>query len=156
MIDIYPVVPPAPAHVAGAYGEMYVADNLATLTLTLINTFYPWVTGWVVGENNGTTPSVAGTMTSNTTGVFMVTFSGAASVVGGATQTLEFALFRNGVYQADHSVHVVFPNNSGNAFSMSGILTLAAGDVITFRIQNTTSAGKALTVEDCNLSIHQV
>lgn len=155
MIDIYPVVPPAPAHVAGAYGEMYVADNVATLTLTLQSNFYQWVAGWVVGENNGTTPSVAGTLTSNTTGVFMVTFSGAASVTG-AGQVLEFALYRNGVYQADHSVHVTFPNNVGNSISMSGIMTLASGDVITLRIQNTSSAGKFLTIEDCNLSIHQV
>lgn len=155
MIDIYPVVPPAPAHVAGAYGEMYVRDNVTSQVIAQSPTFTQWTTGWIVGENNGVTPAVTGNMTINTTGVYMVTFSGAATVAS-TNQVLEFALHLNGVYQGDHSVHVTFPNNTTLAFSMSGILTMANGDILTLRATNTTSAGKALTIEDCNLSVHQV
>ena len=136
----------------GAYGELYLADNFTPQTLTLQNTFYKWTTGWIEGEMLDCAPSAANAnILANTTAPYRVSVSFGADVTG-VNQTLEFAIFRNGIYQPDHSMHVTMPLTRGNAGCIVGILTLDAGDVIDFRVQNITSAGKDLTLEDANLS----
>lgn len=134
------------------YAEMYLADNAVTQTLTNQNQFYQWTTGWIAGESNGFTISAAtGQITALYSAVYRLAISFGA-FINAANQDLEFGLFRNGVYQPDHSMHLSLPNTRGNAGAIAGILTLNANDVLDLRIQNTTSAGKLLTLEDANLN----
>lgn len=137
---------------ASIYAEMYLADNAGTQTLVNQNQFYQWTTGWTAGEKNGFTVNpIAGTITPLFSAVYhvVITFG---TFINAANQTLEFALFRNGIYQPDHSMHLDLPNTRGNSGAIAGILTLNAGDVLDLRVQNTTSAGKVLTIEDANLN----
>lgn len=137
---------------ARVYGEMYVADNAIGQTLTLQNHFYQWTTGWHAGESGGISLSLPGSkMVVSERGVYRVSFTFAANITG-ANQIVEFAIFKNGVYQPDHSMHLVLPNVQGNSGAIMGILSLNAGDVIDLRVQNTSSAGKVFTLEDGNLS----
>lgn len=144
-----------PVHfLAGAmvYGEMFIADNVIGQTLANQNQFYQWTTAWQIGENSGISPSLSGSnMIANVSGVYRVSLSFAANVTG-TNQNLEFSIFRNGVYQPDHSMHLILPNVQGNSGALMGILTLNAGDIIDVRVQNTSSAGKVFTLEDANLS----
>lgn len=156
MIDIYPESGSTPVHITGGYGELYIADNVVTQTLTPQNSFVKWVNGWTVGEFNQTTPSVANSnIVIGTAGVYMVSCSMSLAVTGN-NQTLEVAIFRNGAYQPDHSLHAVFATGDIVPFTLIGILTLGINDTIDVRVQNTTSAGKVLTISDANLSCHQI
>lgn len=157
MIKIYPDTSGgSPVHVTGAYGELYIADNVVTQTLTLKNNFVKWVNGWAVGEFNQTTPSaVNSNIVAGTGGVYMVSCSMSLSISGN-NQTLEVAIFRNGVYQPDHSLHAVFATGDIVPFTLIGILTLSVNDTIDLRVQNTISDGKVLTISDANLSCHQI
>ena len=135
------------------YGELYIADNVAPQAITLQNTFYVWTTAWVQSELlNMTADAAAGTLTAQVPGIYRMTCALAASS-SGASQVYEFALFRNGIYAADHSAHFTLPNNVGNSCTLTGIINLAEGDVIDLRAQNVSSAGKSLLIEDANLSI---
>lgn len=137
---------------ASIFAEMYLADNVATQTLVNQNQFYQWTTGWLAGESNGFTVTPgAGTITSLFSAVYRVAITFGA-FINAANQILEFSLFRNGVYQPDHSMHLDLPNTRGNSGAIVGILTLNAGDIMDLRVQNTTSAGKILTIEDANLN----
>lgn len=137
---------------ASIYAEMYLADNAGTQTLTLQNHFYQWTTGWLAGESNGFTVAPGtGQITALVSAVYRVAIT-FGTFVNAANQTLEFGLFRNGIYQPDHSMHLDLPNTRGNSGAIVGILTLNAGDVMDLRVQNTTSAGKVLTIEDANLN----
>lgn len=155
MIDIYPEAGSGVV-ITGAYGELYVADNAATQTLTLQSQWYQWTTGWVVGEANSTVPSaVGGNITVSVGGVFRVSCAMSLGVTGN-NQKLEVAIFKNGAYQADHSLHAIFATADIVPFTLSGILTLAIGDVIDLRIRNETSPAKVLTVSDANLNCSQI
>lgn len=137
---------------ASIFAEMYLADNAGTQTLVNQNQFYPWTTGWISGELNGFNILPAqGQIIPLSTAVYRVAISFGA-FINAANQTLEFSLFRNGVYQPDHSMHLDLPNTRGNSGAIMGILSLQAGDVLDLRVQNTTSAGKILTIEDANLN----
>lgn len=137
---------------ASIYGEMYLADNLLGQTLTNQNQFYQWTTGWIVGESNGfTITATTGRIVSLHSAVYRVSITFGA-FINAANQDLEFALFKNGLYQPDHSMHLSLPNTRGNSGAIAGILTLNLGDILDLRVQNTTSAGKILTVEDANLN----
>lgn len=137
---------------ASIYAEMYLADNAVTQTLVNQNQFYQWTTGWIAGESKGFTLTPAsGQIVPLYTAVYRVSITFGA-FINAANQTLEFSLFKNGVYQPDHSMHLDLPNTRGNSGAIAGILTLNAGDVLDLRVQNTTSAGKVLTIEDANLN----
>ena len=135
----------------GAYAELYIADNANTQTMTLQNTWYLWNTAWVAGDLSAASVSTSGgTITTTQGGTYRITFQGAL-LCSADSQTLEVAVFKNGVYQSDHSTH--FSSNSTiSNVTLSGVLAAAPGDVFTVRFQNTTSAGKTIRVEDGNFS----
>lgn len=155
MIDIYPEAGSGVV-ITGAYGELYIADNALTQTLTVQSQWYQWTTAWVVGEANSTVPSaVGGNITVSVGGVYRVSCAMSLAITG-TNQTLEVAIFKNGAYQLDHSLHAKFATADIVPLALSGILTLAIGDVIDLRIRNETSPNRVLTISDANLNCSQI
>lgn len=146
------VNPGAEAQVTAPYGEMYIADNAVSLTLTLQNTFYLLTTSWVAGLTNSFTASTGTSqLIGNQAGIYEI--SCLLNYSGPNNQTFEFCVALNGVVQQKIAAYTV-PRGPGAiiATTVVGILQLAANDALTIMVQCTTAVGAVITVTHANFT----
>ncbi len=138
-----------------ADGEFY-ADGVGRNIITAVaGTYYQWLSG-TVGSHALTTPVVGDNITVDAGGAGIYTghFSVAYSTVSD-DKVVHWAIFKNGVRQANIScetkAHLVTMTNS----SSSGILSLAVGDKVDLRVTSNTD-GETVTVNHANLNVVRV
>lgn len=138
-------------------GEIYVADNVTAQTATNQNTWYKWTTGYASGQSSNATLSTGnGNITALAAGGVKISVTGSISANANA-QVLEVAVFKNDVYQTDLSCHITIPASGDyHNFAISGLSNFSINDVIDVRINNTTSAGKNITIQEVQLSMTAV
>lgn len=139
---------------ASAYGELIIGSSAASLALTVQGTWYPVVSNWSSNEVSGVTLTpAAGTMTIVSAGVYQT-----ACVINftspSAPNTVQFGIFKGNSLIADHLAiswldTTTYPNN----VAITGIVSLAVGDVISLRARCTTAAGTSVVPTDVNFSV---
>jgi|GEM_PF-5382888 len=138
---------------AGIYGELYCANNAVAQS---VDTTYVTVNALTQeGASNGmAVSSVAKRITAGTAGAYLVRVSVAFS--GSNSQTFYGAVSKNGAV----SDKIVFARKLGTggdvgSASCSGIISLAAGEWVDFRIKSGTS-GNSIVVQYANLSLSKL
>jgi hypothetical protein len=145
-----------------AYGSMYENNDPTgtTLAMTLVNTFYQWIstTAGVLDANsnvtyNGTNKQLV--IGANGAGDYFVTahLTATANVIN---QILEFAIFVNGTESVVRSSTKITTNNDEKSWSVQGILTLAASATVDLRIEDNTAGTVNVNIQHCGLSIRRI
>lgn len=138
------------------HGEVYVFDNASPQTLTNQNEYYQWTTNWVTSEINGLAWNSSSQFVIKVAGLYRLSFS-ATLFCGTANQDHEVAFFIDGATANDHRGHVsLLATSDKKQIVLLGLAVLAAGALVDVRVQNVTSAGRALTIEDANFSINRL
>ncbi len=136
-----------------AYGELdeYNASGSGTLlTLTLIDTYFQWVSG--SAGDLFKTSIVSNEIVVDEAGIYPCTFS--VSYTGTANAVIEGTVFVSGVALTKISARRKI-SGGGDIGDMSGdgILDLAAGAAVSLRFKNAGAAGSTLNIEICDLRI---
>lgn len=149
-----PQGPPVSAN-SSSVGELNITSTSTPLSLTLQNTFYK-ITGWTVGIfNSGTTPSSTNSnIVINSAGIYQ-TLANISYIPGGNAHTFVFAVFLNGNQISGHQTSNMVNNvtNVINNVTLTGVVQFAVGDVVDIRVQNITSAGTSITVQNANFNL---
>jgi hypothetical protein len=146
---------PSPGH----YGQVNIVENATSLTLTNQNQFYQWTAGWAVDPSVSTSGLAWDSDNSRFTICCKGIYHAAASLTvlcGSANQDLTFQLFVNGSSVINHQD--VYFQSSGIHMDVAfgTLIKLQPGDYVDLRIENVTSAGKTVTVEDAIFSLMMV
>ena len=139
-----------------SYGVLYINENITPQILTADLTYYPWVTGWVVGETNSITQDAgAGTLTVVNAGAYRVHASIAFS--GSANESFELAIFNNGIEVVEmQTVRKIGTSGDIGSTSLSGVQDFNIGDVLDLRIKSLSGPGNSATIEQLNFSLSAV
>ena len=141
--------------ITGSYGSMYMDNGSVAVTIAATNTYYQIASGFTGGGCSQFTFQNSKELRCDRAGIYRVDWQISRSVPGVA-QEIEGGVFKNGVIQLNTTAH----NQSQTAgtqqsFAGSGILTLAANDLISLAVNNTTSTN-TITITHANLTIHRV
>lgn len=135
-------------------GEMFIKHPGIDITLTLADTWYP-ISGIEKGvEKEMTVNETTGVFTMKQDGAYK--FDGVASITPNLGVLIHFAMFKNSAEVEKIETALDFQNNQDlNTFSGTGIVELVKDDEITVSAL-ANSAGKILSVEHLNISLHKI
>ena len=127
------------------YGQLYTSTS-AGLVCTLANTYYvlPWQ---AVGPSSGITGSAAaGTLTVARAGVYELSMT--LSVTDNVSSALYiFTVFQNGTAVGElEQTQITLNGSVASVITISGLVTVAAGDVFDLRVQNQLGAARTILV----------
>jgi len=133
------------------YGSMF--QHMANNTIILTNNVFEVVTGWTVGETNGTTITNTQEVTVGSAGHYHITWTIGGNMAAGSNQNIEFSIFKNGAEQDEGCAFRRFqPASDIGSVSGVGMFNLAANDVMDLRMNN-TSTGSDFVVECANFDV---
>lgn len=126
--------------VNNSYGEMYANNAGTTVTISVIDTWYAFSSGFSAGTNKNFTFQNNHELVASTAGKYRLWYS--LSVESGtANQDYEFGITINNTIQNNTVCHFHEQNiNSEFCVSGGGIVTLAANDVVRIAVRNRTAA----------------
>jgi hypothetical protein len=141
----------------GSFGEMFITGNATITARAVQNTWYKitpnWQSGLVIAVTQ--TPA-AGTVTIQNSGIYRllcVLSFGSDGTYSGE----EFGVFKNGVLLPDN---VAYAWSDGGSYTyktqvtISGLVQLAAGDVLDLRTRNIDNPTTNIIVSDVNFNIY--
>lgn len=138
-----------------SYGEMYANNAGTTITVSVIDTWYPITTGFSGGTNKNITFQNNHELKCNQSGVYSLQYS-VSMEASGTNKDTEYAVTINNVVQNNTTAHFHFQtSNSEVCIASGGIITLAANDVVRLVVRNRTSATNLL-MEHASLTLVRI
>lgn len=141
------------------YGNLYENTPGGTnLVLTTAGVWYPWVSS-TEGESSGIDYAVVSAASDNITigasgaGVYLITVS--CSFSGSNNAEIHMSVFKGGVEQSTIQAHRKLGGADIGSMSCSGLLVLAASDIIDLRFSSDTNS-TTVTLEHVQLTIVRI
>lgn len=136
------------------YGSFYQRNGTTTVTVSATDTFYI-IGGMTTGEVSNVTFQNSQELLIQTAGKYAVNYSVSLSD-GAGTPTIEVGVLKSGTIQANTATQADLSGaGKQSTFSGSGILSLAAGDLVQLGANNKTNTNN-LTVTHANLTLEWV
>jgi hypothetical protein len=122
-----------------SYGEMYANNAGTTVTISVVDTWYAFNSGFSGGTNKNFTFQNSHELLTSTAGVYRLWYSLSVESAS-SNQDYEFGVTVNNTIQNNTVSHFHEQNiNSEFCVSGGGIITLAANDVIRLAVRNRTA-----------------
>lgn len=137
-----------------AAGEVYLVGGSSTVTFAGTNTWTKVSLFTANGVSGGATPDhTSDSVTIVAAGTYLVGFS--VSYSGTSTDELKFTIRNNSTNQDNLQAELVNSGTGTQEINKTGLLTLAANDVLTLYVNN-VAATNAITVKTANLWVAQI
>lgn len=137
------------------YGEMYANNAGVTVTIPVVDTWYPITTGFTSGTNLNTTFKNNHELVVTKAGKYHIQWS-ISTEISAANQDTEYGISVNNVVQTNTVAHLHFQNtNSELCAASGGIVTLAANDVLRFVLRNRTGT-TSIKMEHASLTLVRI
>lgn len=137
------------------FGNMYMYQGSTTVTVSVVDTWYELASGLTGGETNGVTFQNTHELLVSKAGKYLVNWSMSLDTPTAADEVMG-AVGVNGTVNTSTASHTTVGNNDqGVAVAGTGILDLAADDVVSMFVLNETNTNN-ITVEHVTLTIMQI
>lgn len=140
-----------------AFAGLYEDSAGTAITITTGGTYYQWVSSTVNTNSRGVIASAATdnlTIEAGAAGVYMVSFS-LGYTSSAASEKMHVHVFKNTAQVDNIGAESTLAAKTEGTVSGSGLMTLAAGDVLDLRV-TAVSNGTIITVVHANLYVVKV
>ena len=145
-----------PRHI---YGSMYAAEVTANTTATLVGTYYPILSGFTGGSENGCTFQNTYEIKVLYAGLYAVNWSLSLSI-NAVNQNVEGEVLAGaaGTTAQTNTGNASYTTLNGFIFAVagSGLITCAVNDLVRLGVKNETSAGKVITMNHATLTLIKI